>query len=226
MNKFLEETELNTKLPKWMEEILEFKSKFREVDIKKSCLIVVDMQDEFLTSEGLLPVWGGRAIIPRLKNLIGLFRNQEQPVIYTKHSYSIPEIDGGTTAEWWKLTRNSLLLRTDSPNTRINKELAPLKGEYIINKQRYSGFFNTNLDALVGRFGVRDIVIAGVASNCCCEATAHDALFRNFHVFFLADGTGGSDELAHISVLRDIAWTYGTVLTVADLTNKFNKGGK
>jgi nicotinamidase-related amidase len=62
--------------------------------------------------------------------------------------------------------------------------------------------------------GVQKIVIAGVCTNICCEATAHDAFFRDFNVYFLLDGTGATDEEAHISTLRNIALCYGHVITV------------
>lgn len=223
MSEYLSESELDTRLPEWMEQVQEFSDNFRDLDPDQSALVVVDMQKEFLVDGAMVPVWGGPAILPRLSRLIDTFRHHDQPVIYTKHSYYNPEIDGGTTGEWWKLKKDSKFLKAGRSKTEIHPQIAPRDDEYVVTKQRYSGFHNTNLAALLRKYGVRDVVIAGAASNCCCEATAHDALFNDFHVFFLADGTGGSDERGHVATLRDIAWTYGTVLTCADVTETFEK---
>jgi len=223
MSEYLSESELDIRLPEWMEQVQEFSDNFRELDPDQSALVVVDMQKEFLVEDAMVPVWGGPAILPRLGRLIDTFRQNGQPVIYTKHCYYNAEVDGGATAEWWGLDEDSDYLKAGRSKTEIHPKIAPREDEYVITKQRYSGFHNTNLAALLRKYGARDVVIAGAASNCCCEATAHDALFNDFHVFFLADGTGGSDERGHVATLRDIAWTYGTVLTCADVTKKFEE---
>jgi ureidoacrylate peracid hydrolase len=223
MNDFLTEAELDARLPQWAAKVGEYKDRFRTLDPRKAALVVVDMQNEFLTDTGMIPVWGGPAIIRRLAELMAAFRRAGRPVIHTRHCYRNPEIDAGATGQWWKLDRNSRLLNVNSPGSEIHPALTPQQDEYVIVKQRYSGFFATNLDSLLRMFDVRDVVVAGVASNCCCEATAHDAFFRDYHVFFLADGTGGSDEASHVAVLRDIAWTYGTVLTCAKVADQLER---
>jgi nicotinamidase-related amidase len=218
--RYLEEVELDALLPKWMRAVEEFSVRFRAIDLRQSALLVVDMQNEFLREEGLLPTWGGAAILPRLRRLIELYRESGRPVIYTRHCYFNPEVDGGTTAEWWRMDRDSPVLSAALPGSAIHADIAPQAEDVVIVKHRYSAFHDTHLESVLRRFQVRDVIISGVASNCCCEATAHDALFRDFHVFFLADGCGGSDEMAHIATLRDIACFYGTVLTCQTLIER------
>ncbi len=215
---FLKETELDALLPKWMAAVEEFKVRFRVPDIQRSALLLLDMQKEFLGEDGLLPTWGGPAIIPRLQRLINLYRKSNRPVIFTRHCYFKPEIDGGTTAEWWGMSNDSPVLNANLSGSEIHEDLTPHESDIVLLKHRYNAFHNTNLESLLRSFYVRDVIISGVASNCCCEATAHDALFRDFHIFFLSDGCGGSDEQAHISTLRDIACFYGTVLSCNTLT--------
>jgi len=213
MKKYLEEMELTALLPKWMEAVQEFSMRFRAIDLRRSAMLVVDMQNEFLLENGLLPTWGGPAILARVRRLIDVYRESVGPIIYTRHCYFNPEVDGGATAEWWHMHRDSPVLNATLPGSAIHPVIAPQPEDLVIIKHRYSAFHNTNLESVLRRFEVRDVIISGVASNCCCEATAHDAFFRDFHVFFLADGCGGSDEAAHIATLRDIACFYGTVLT-------------
>ncbi len=213
MPKFLTEAELNARLPQWMEAVEEFRPRFRALDIAQSALLVIDMQNDFLLEDGLLPTWGGPAIVPRLQRVIASFRKTGRPVIYTRHGYADPEVDGGTTAEWWGMKRGSPVLNLALPGTEIHAAIAPHEKDVVIVKHRYNAFHDTNLESILRRFQTRDVIVSGVASNCCVAATAHEALFRDFHVFCLADGSGGSDEAAHIATLRDIACFYGTVLT-------------
>ncbi len=220
---FLSELELETLLPTWMHGVEEFKFRFRSLDLSRSALLIIDMQNEFLLNDGILPTWGGPAVIPRLKRLIDLYRKLERPVIFTQHCYYNPEIDGGTTAEWWRMDRNSPVLKVGLPGTEIHTDLSPLSTDIVIKKHRYNAFHDTNLESILRRFDVRDVIIGGVSSNCCCEATAHEALFRDFHIFVLADGCGGSDEMSHAAFLRDIALYYGTILTCEELMRQLGK---
>lgn len=217
MSKFLSESELNNLLPQWMQDLEEFRSRFRKIDISQSVLLVIDMQNDFLLEDGLLATWGGPVVVPRLQKTIEVYRHTGRPVIFTRHCYSNPELDGGATAEWWGMDRDSPVLNIDLPGSQIHADIAPREGDPVIVKHRYNAFHESNLESILKRFQTRDVIISGVASNCCCEATAHEAFFRDYHIFFLADGCGGSNESAHIATLRDIAFFYGTVLTCDEL---------
>jgi isochorismate hydrolase len=63
----------------------------------------------------------------------------------------------------------------------------------------------------------KQVIITGVATNICCETTAHDAFFRGYEVFFAADGTGGTDESAHLASLKNIVLSYGKAASVDQL---------
>ena len=150
--KFLSETELENRLPQWMDAVGEFKSRFRRIDLQRSALLVIDMQNEFLREDGLLPAWGGPAVIPRIKTLIHQYRKTGRPVIYTRHCYFNPEIDGGATAEWWNMDRDSPVLKASLPGAKIHDELAPSSGDLVLIKHRYSAFHGTNLETILKRF--------------------------------------------------------------------------
>jgi nicotinamidase-related amidase len=188
-----------------------------DVALESPALIVVDMQNDFLLPEGLLKVWGGPAIIPKVAQLVDTFHEAFLPVFFTRHIYEDPEKDGGLTARWWKVDRNSLLLRESTWHAQLHGAFKPGPRDRVLAKRRYSAFFGTDLELLLRTSGVQDVVIAGVCTNICCEATAHDAFFRDFNVHFLLDGTGATDEAAHTSTLRNIALSYGKLVTAAQV---------
>lgn len=85
--------------------------------------------------------------------------------------------------------------------------LAPAPGELYLRKHVYSAFFDTRLHTALGNLGVRALVCAGLWANVCMAATALDALYRNYEVIWLRDGTlagyGDTD--------RWVAWFEETV---------------
>jgi len=93
---------------------------------------------------------------------------------------------------------------------KIPPSLAPREGEFYIRKHVYSAFFDTRLDTLLRNLGVNTLVCAGLWAGVCMAATALDALYRNYRVIWLRDGTlagGGPEEIASLAnTARWIAW--------------------
>ena len=84
-----------------------------------------------------------------------------------------------------------------SPESEVHDELAPLPGEKIILKHRYSAFYNTDLETVLR-----------------CLKTARDAYYRDYKVFFLADGTGSINEEMHTASLLNLSFGFANVITV------------
>ena len=208
---FLSEHELTQKAAEWTQ--LLGVNPLADLVLLNPALIVVDMQKEFLSDDGLIPVWGGPAIVPNVNRLSHAFRAKGHPVFFTRMIYNNPEEDGGATARFWRMDRHSMILREGTWHAEPDERLSIAPGDIIITKRRYSAFFGTDLDVHLRCRSVREVIIAGVSSHICCEATAHDALFREYDVYFLADGTGGNDETAHCAVLRNIGAVYGRIVT-------------
>ena len=64
-----------------------------------------------------------------------------------------------------------------APGAEIHPATAPLEGDVIIKKHRYSAFYGTDLEIVLRGLGVDAVVIAGVTTENCCHATARDAFF-------------------------------------------------
>ena len=72
--------------------------------------------------------------------------------------------------------------------------VAPEEGEYLIEKQLYSGFFETQLDSLLRSLDARNLVCVGFDSRICLATTVLDAMYRNYRVIVLRDGIGTMEE--------------------------------
>lgn len=167
---------------------------------EQSALIVVDMQEHFRALAG--------GIMPRLAELIAACRRRNLPVIYTQHAHQSLQRDGGMLAQWW-----DQVILTGTPEARLMPEVAPLPGDKIVAKNRYSAFYGTDLEKHLVHMGVRDLLIGGVMTNLCCETTARDAFVRDYRVFFLADGTATASEDFQRATLINLAFGFAYLVT-------------
>ncbi len=192
----------------WLDEIASFNLHTLELNPDKAALLVVDMQDFFLDPDSKTFTVGGLAIIPTLKRLITTFREAGRPVIFTRHVHHPDGIDAGIMGWWWE----GMCLE-GSPESEVHRDIAPLPNEKVVLKHRYSAFYNTDLETVLRGLDVEDLVVSGIMTNLCCESTARDAYFRDYRVFFLADGTGSVNEEMHRASLLNIAFGFGYVTT-------------
>jgi nicotinamidase-related amidase len=99
-----------------------------------------------------------------------------------------------------------------TPASEIHPDVAPLPGEKVVSKSRYSAFYNTDLETVLRSLDIRDLVISGVMTNLCCESTARDAFYRDYRVHFLLDATGAANEEFHISTLTNLAYGFAYIV--------------
>jgi len=84
----------------------------------------------------------------------------------------------------------SRILIRDTWNTEIVPELKPHAGDIVMYKTRFSGFYQTDLDATLKRIGIKHLIITGCTTSVCVDSTIRDAMFRDYQPVLLADCTG------------------------------------
>ncbi len=106
---------------------------------------------------------------------------------------------------------------------RLPPRLAPEKDDLYIRKHVYSAFFDSRLDTALRNLGITSLVCAGLWANVCLAATALDALYRNYTVIWLRDGTLAGETAETMAGLENtgrwIAWfeeIVGYTVTSAD----------
>jgi nicotinamidase-related amidase len=199
---------IESKALTWLEQIHPYNQHEMQLNVAVSALLVVDMQRFFLDEASPTFTCGGAAILPKVKRLMDAFRLARRPVIFTQHVHHPGDLDSGIMGWWWQGK-----CVEGSPESEIHPDLAPMPGEKVIFKHRYSAFYNTDLETVLRCLKVEDIVIAGVMTNMCCESTARDAYYRDYRVFFPADGTGSINEEMHLASLLNLAFGFAYVTT-------------
>jgi len=209
---------IDAKTEKWLAQIAPFNQHAMRLQRDKSALLVVDMQDFFLDPVSPSFTCGGLAILPNLHTLIAAFRIAGRPVIYTRHGHHPDHLDSGIMAWWWEG-----MCIEGSPESEIHRDIAPLPGEKVILKHRYSAFYNTDLETVLRCLKIEDLIISGIMTNMCCESTARDAYYRDYRVFFPADGTGSINEEMHLASLLNLAFGFAFVTSVAKITQELSE---
>lgn len=206
MEPYVTQETISAKGKDWLERIAPFNTHAMHLNRDKAALLVIDMQVFFLDPTSPTFTCGGLAILPNLKKIIRAFREAGRPVIYTRHVHHPDHLDAGIMGWWWE----GMCLE-GSPESEIHQDIFPERNEKVIFKHRYSAFYNTDLETVLRCLRVEDLVIAGIMTNMCCESTARDAYYRDYRVFFLADGTGSVTEEMHLASLLNLAFGFSWV---------------
>ncbi|MBN4054049.1 isochorismatase family protein [Haliea sp. AH-315-K21] len=175
-----------------------------DIDLKRSAIIVVDMQNAFAKPGGMLDLTGAdisaaASIIQVNQKLLIAARHADVEVIYLAMTYKADLSDaGGPTSPNYHKELGMKLMREQpeyagkvlidgSWDWQIVDELKPQAGEIIIRKPRYSGFVSTNLDNYLRSKDIRYLFLTGIATNVCVESTGRDAFFAEYWPILIED---------------------------------------
>jgi isochorismate hydrolase len=184
--------------------------KNHNINVESAALLVVDMQQYFLTEKSHAFVPMGKTIVPNIQQFIFFFRKNKRPVIYTR--FAVAEGEKDLLAHWWQDS-----VQDGSPEGQITTELEPNPEEKIIRKTSYGSFYGTDLEKYLTTHNVTDLVITGVLTNLCCEEAAREAFARGFNVFFIDDATATYEEDVHLASLKNIAYGFATLFSTKEL---------
>ncbi len=163
------------------------------IEPERTAIIVIDMQNDFLSPGAPFETPMGREFVPRLQSLLEHSRQSGMRVIFTTHAHRRDGCDMGLNGEIWPAIGDRVGLVDGESGIEIYPDLAPVGDEFVIKKHRYSGFFGTDLDMILRTEKIDTIAVTGVSTEGCCHATARDAMFHGYRVAFISDATGTFD---------------------------------
>jgi ureidoacrylate peracid hydrolase len=199
-----------------MEETMEILKTLKDrCDPRYAALIVVDVQNDFVSPEGSAgkrgdDVGAAMAMIPNLTGLIDQARKIGFTVVYIITTHS----DWTDTASWIYRTSQKSGLNTCREGTwgaEFYDGIAPLPSERVVIKHRYSAFINTDLNTVLKARGIQSILVCGVATNVCVETTARDGYMYDYYVTMIDDCSAAYDAKLHMSTLENIRRHFGLV---------------
>ena len=180
-----------------------------------AALIVVDVQNDFVSPEGSAAkrgddVGAAMAMIPNLTRLIEEARSVGLTLIYVRTSHS----DWTDTPSWiYRTSQKSGLntCREGSWGAEFYAGISPLPSERVVTKHRYSAFINTDLNTVLKARGIQSVLVCGVATNVCVETTARDGYMYDYYVTMVDDCSAAYDAKLHMGTLENIRRHFGLV---------------
>jgi len=184
-------------------------------DPRFAALIVVDVQNDFVSPEGSAgkrgdDVGAAIAMIPNLTRLIDQARKMGLTIVYIRTTHS----EWTDTASWiYRTSQKSGLstCREGAWGADFYDGIAPLPSERVVIKHRYSAFINTDLNTVLKARGIQSILVCGVATNVCVETTARDGYMYDYYVTMIDDCSAAYDAKLHMSTLENIRRHFGLV---------------
>jgi nicotinamidase-related amidase len=209
------------------------------LDLNRTALIVVDMQNDFCHPQGWLASIGvditpARTPIAPLNALLPPLRTQGVLVVWLNwgnradrrnlspallHVYK-PSKDAvglGEPLQGAPATNNRVLEK-DSWGAAICEPLEPGPADVRVDKFRMSGFWDTPLDAILRNAGITTVLFAGVNADQCVLATLMDANFLGYDTLMLEDCCATtSPSFCWEATLYNVRQCFGFTLTSNDV---------
>jgi ureidoacrylate peracid hydrolase len=195
-----------------------------EIDLKRTAVLVIDMQNAFVSKGGMFDL-GGRDIshisqvIEPNKKIIEAARAKNVKVVYAVHRLTHNVRELGPLSRYrfnpdWKnpeLRRGSILEGTWG--TEIIDELKPREDEMVIVKRRFSAFSGTELDIMLKTYDIRYLIFTGVATNICVESSLRDASHLQYLPVLVSDAVAASPPSRQQASIDNIKEVFGWVTT-------------
>ncbi|MFL5798671.1 MAG: cysteine hydrolase family protein [Actinomycetota bacterium] len=192
-----------------------------KVDPAAAALVVVDVQNDFCHDGGAFARMGRdvepiRGMVPRLQELIDSARTAGVPVIFLAYTQS-DATESDVLVEQRSRGRAGLPYCREGTFGVELYEVAPKPGEAVIAKRRYSGFVGTDLDVILRSTGRRTLVMTGIATNGCVEATARDGFMLDYYIVMVDDCCACYSADLHQATLTNCRDAWGVVATSDEL---------
>lgn len=191
--------------------------------MRETALLLCDLQNDFLHARGAYGRAGcGAAEIAalpaRLAPLVGHVRARGGLVVST-HFTLVPGRGGEPFISPHLRGLRPFLGRGDFVpggwGHAVVDELGP--ADIAVEKVAYSAFYMSRLEWVLGRAGIRELLVAGIVTNGGVASTVRDAHVRDLHVTLLEDGCAAMTPALHAAAVEGLRPVAGVATVAAAL---------
>lgn len=202
---------------------------FTEFHLPATALVVIDLQNLFLEPGSHLEIPAARGIVPAVNSIAIEVRRRGGTIVWVQnHKPSGDQALHALTSKIFGEAANAYSTRQlalDAHGYQLWPGLDVDPDDLGVVKTRYSALIPgaSDLDERLRERGIDTLLIAGAATNVCCESTARDAMMLGYRVVMLADATAAQTKLEQRASLLNIARCFGDVYTTAEILGRFDR---
>jgi nicotinamidase-related amidase len=140
-------------------------------------LLIIDIQRDYFPG-GAMPLVEPEAAADAARRVLDRFRADGLPVVHVKHVWDAPDAP---------------FMRPGTDGVEIHESVAPADGEPVIEKAAPNSFVGTSLEEDLRVAGIDELVVAGMMSSMCVDATVRAAADKGFAVTVVHDACAAPD---------------------------------
>jgi nicotinamidase-related amidase len=140
-------------------------------------LVIVDIQNDYFPG-GLHPLVGPEAAAANAGRLLAAFRQSGEPVLHIQHVWDAEDAE---------------FMRPGTKGVEIHESVTPAAGEPVIQKAHPNSFLATPLEAELRARDVEHVVVIGMMTSMCVDATVRAAVDLGFEVTVAHDACATRD---------------------------------
>jgi nicotinamidase-related amidase len=140
-------------------------------------LLIIDIQNDYFPG-GAYPLVGPEAAAEAARRALDAFRASGEPIVHLQHVWDAPD---------------AAFMRPGTDGVEIHPLVAPQSGEPVIQKAEPNGFLGTELEQRLRAEGIDELVVAGMMSSMCVDATVRAGADLGFGMTVIHDGCAAPD---------------------------------
>ncbi|MBB5276733.1 nicotinamidase-related amidase [Rhizobium rosettiformans] len=176
----------------------------------KPCLLIIDLQNDFLASLDTSVV---TSLVANTNHLVRTFRAETLPIVWIRQEFRADLSDAFLEMR----DKNIAGVIEGTEGAQLHPDLEASENDVTIIKKRYSAFFGTTLDQYLQEQKVDHLVLCGINTHACIRTAAIDAYQRDYRVLLPRECIGSyDDEHARVTLLY-LDRKIGRVVVVEDV---------
>ncbi len=199
--------------------------RFDQLVPERTAVLVIDMQNFFVSDPAGVLVPAAKAIVPNINRLTGAFRAAGAQIVFIKHTvseeprFALPAWQRDPAYAGGAIALSVGPLQAGQTGHELFAELDVDQRDLVMPKHRYSAFLpnSSDVDAVLRERGIDTLVIIGTTTNICCESSARDASMLDYRVFFPSDANAAMMDDFHNATLLNIGFIFADIRSTDEM---------